>query len=746
MSRRITLYLSLWVGLVGVARGAELHVAVDGDDRNPGTPALPVRTIQHAADLARPGDTVTVHRGVYRERVSPPRGGDSDAARIVYRAAPGEAVTLTGAELVTGWVRVNADVWKATLPNAFFGDYNPFADRIRGDWFADLGRDHHTGAVYLDGDWLAEAAKLEDVLAPVGTVPLRPPTANVVNLAWLRPLRGPGKPGTIPAASFAAKGGMKIAPCSEGGQCLGSTHDGDWVRYDRSDLRPDTRKIEFRVAVLGDGGRIEVHQSTADGPLLGTCEVSETGGWQAWQSVTADVRPTGAGGAVCLVVRASGPTMPLWFGQVDEHRTTIWAQFKGVDPNAHRVEVNVRPTVFYPRTEGVNYVTVRGFTLEQAATNWAPPTAEQVGAIGTHWSRGWVIERNRVLYSRCSGISLGKYGEAGVHHDGSAKGYVGTVTRALAHGWNGSTVGHHLVRDNEVAHCEQAGIVGSLGCAFSTVTGNDVHDIHVLRQFGGAEMAGIKFHGAVDVRIAHNHVHHCIRGIWLDWMAQGTRLSGNLLDGNTLDLFVEVNHGPFVVDDNLFLSDAAVQSRSQGGAYVHNLFAGGFSVVAYDGRQTPYLRPHATDVAGLHDNPHGDDRYYDNLFVARPDLTAYDDAQLPAPMAGNVFLDGARPSRREADPVVDDAFNPAVILLRRSGGYYLTLRYDPAADAAAARPAVTTEQLGRAAISGAAFENPDGTPLRVESDYLGQPWDPTRPAAGPFARPTIPGTTTVRVW
>ena len=120
-------------------------------------------------------------------------------------------------------------------------------------------------------------------------------------------------------------------------------------------------------------------------------------------------------------------------------------------------------------------MTVRGFTLEQAATNWAPPTAEQVGAIGTHWSRGWVIERNRVLYSRCSGISLGKYGEAGVHHDGSAKGYVGTVTRALAHGWNGSTVGHHLVRDNEVAHCEQAGIVGSLGCAFSTVTGNDVH-------------------------------------------------------------------------------------------------------------------------------------------------------------------------------------------------------------------------------------------------------------------------------
>jgi alpha-L-arabinofuranosidase len=34
--------------------------------------------------------------------------------------------------------------------------------------------------------------------------------------------------------------------------------------------------------------------------------------------------------------------------------------------------------------------------MSQAATPWAPPTAEQVGLIGTNWSKGWIIENNTV--------------------------------------------------------------------------------------------------------------------------------------------------------------------------------------------------------------------------------------------------------------------------------------------------------------------------------------------------------------
>ena len=63
----------------GVLYAAEFHVAITGRDSNEGTVAAPLRTIQRGAELAQPGDTITVHSGVYRERINPPRGGESEA-------------------------------------------------------------------------------------------------------------------------------------------------------------------------------------------------------------------------------------------------------------------------------------------------------------------------------------------------------------------------------------------------------------------------------------------------------------------------------------------------------------------------------------------------------------------------------------------------------------------------------------------------------------------------------------------
>ena len=154
--------LSLTAALcLNAAADREYHVAVTGNDTNDGSAAAPLRTISAAAALAQPGDTVTVHEGVYREWVNPPRGGESDAKRITYQAAPGEKVAVKGSEAVTGWEKVQNDTWKVTVPNSLFGDYNPYADLIRGDWFTPKDREHHTGAVYLDGEWLIEAATLD---------------------------------------------------------------------------------------------------------------------------------------------------------------------------------------------------------------------------------------------------------------------------------------------------------------------------------------------------------------------------------------------------------------------------------------------------------------------------------------------------------------------------------------------------------------------------------------------------------
>jgi len=55
--------------------GTEYHVSVKGDDAGNGSADRPLRTISAAAQLAQPGDMITVHEGTYRERISPPRGG-----------------------------------------------------------------------------------------------------------------------------------------------------------------------------------------------------------------------------------------------------------------------------------------------------------------------------------------------------------------------------------------------------------------------------------------------------------------------------------------------------------------------------------------------------------------------------------------------------------------------------------------------------------------------------------------------
>jgi hypothetical protein len=723
--------LMLALPLEGAA--TEFHVSPAGNDANPGTPTAPFRTIQHAADAAQPGDTVTVHAGTYRERVNPPRGGSSDALRIVYQAAPGEAVTIKGSELVTGWQFVSNDTWTVTLPQSFFGTFNPFNNLLVGDWFTSNGRNNHSGAVYLNGDWLAEAAAQATVLQPASGTPQWFAQVDgggyLMNVAWLQPFAGTNAGLRADASWFDQGFGVITSSSSEGGQCVGYIEDGDWTSYNNVVFADGADSLQIRAAAPGAGGRIEVRLGGPAGPLLGTCVVTNTGGWQNWQTFTASITPTSGTNSVCLLYH---------FPPAATGSTTIWAQFPGKNPNVELVEVNARQSVFYPDQPGCGYITVRGFTLEQAATPWAPPTAEQVGLIGTHWSKGWLIESNTVRYSVCSGVALGKYGDrwdnTATAASDSAAAYVQTIQRALSNGWNRATIGSHTVRGNHIHHCEQAGVVGSLGGAFCTIAGNHIHDIHVRALFDGAELAGIKLHGAIDTQILHNHIHNNYRGIWLDWMAQGTRLSANLFhDSATQDLSLEVDHGPLLVDHNLFLSGFSVWDSSQGEAYAHNLFAG---TIYFNpdqlGRSTPFLAAHSTAIAGFTNILGGDSRFYNNILTSAASLAGYNTATLPTPMDGNVFLKGTAPSSAESSPLVLPNFDPALSLSGGAGGYYLQLNCDPAWANSELRPLVTTALLGNAAIPGAPFEQPDGTPWRLDTDFLGAPRNTNNPFPGPF--------------
>ena len=258
-------------------------------------------------------------------------------------------------------------------------------------------------------------------------------------------------------------------------------------------------------------------------------------------------------------------TLYKWYTEQDGDTTVIYANFQGADPNQEDVEINVRRNCFYPSKSGVGYITLSGFKVTRAATQWAPPTAYQEGMIGPRWSRGWIIEDCEVAHSKCSGISLGKYLQPNNENKWCTK-FVkdGTqnerdaICQAQREGWTKELIGSHIIRRCDIHDCGQTGIVGHLGCVFSIIEDNHIHHINNKQDLAGAEIGGIKLHAAIDVIIRRNHFEYCTRGLWLDWQAQGTRVSQNLFHDNmppegteitmplalAEDIFVEVSHGP----------------------------------------------------------------------------------------------------------------------------------------------------------------------------------------------------------
>jgi len=482
-----------------------------------------------------------------------------------------------------------------------------------------------------------------------------------------------------------------------------------------------------------------------------------------------------------------------WYTEQDGDETVLYANFHDLDPNAHKVELVVRRNCFMPDENGINYITVSGFDINKGATTWAPPAAYQDGLIGPHWSKGWVIEDCEVWGSKCCGISLGKY------RDPENDMYFYTkrvksptqmerdaVCRGQYHGWLKEKVGSHTIRRCHVHHCEQTGIVGRMGAVFSTIEDCHIHHICNSQQLGGAETAGIKLHAAIDVTIRRNHIHNCIMGVWLDWEAQGARISQNLLHDNhrpegipqaqgamfSNDVFIEVGHGPTLIDNNVMLSKASVIMPSEGLAIVHNLICGAFGLVnsgvdsivngQREPRYTPYHIRHRTEVAGFMTILHGDDRVYNNIIVQLREVTdpsieptsadhqiagtgpfdifpSYDEwyghfmdgdepnmgplaeyhfGHLPVWVDGNAYFNGASVSKHEKHGYINADAKVTVSLLEQDGKWTLkTNVYDFLGDFTDA--VLTSDALGRAFEPEERFENPDGTDIIFDRDYFG---------------------------
>jgi alpha-N-arabinofuranosidase len=141
----------------------------------------------------------------------------------------------------------------------------------------------------------------------------------------------------------------------------------------------------------------------------------------------------------------------------------------------------------------------------------------------------------------------------------------------------------------------------------------------------------------------------------------------------------------------------------------------------------------------------GDDRLYNNLVAGFCDASTLDGSALPCFAGGNVFAGQAQPSKLDASAVVKPEFDVSGYLEQKADGWYLTLDEDAAWRDEANRKPVTTELLGQAKVTGEAFENADGSPIKINTDYFGHKRDATNPYPGPFEI-AAGGKRTIKVW
>ena len=112
--------------------------------------------------------------------------------------------------------------------------------------------------------------------------------------------------------------------------------DGGCLIYDL-DFGKDARNLAIYTASPMEGGLIEVRRESADGELLGQFDAGFTAEWTSFQPYHANLKDALNGVHRIALVFKARPQVAnngqddrgLWFAEVDDKQTMIWAQFEG---------------------------------------------------------------------------------------------------------------------------------------------------------------------------------------------------------------------------------------------------------------------------------------------------------------------------------------------------------------------------------------------------------------------------------
>src|SRR6185312_15623074 len=106
---------------------------------------------------------------------------------------------------------------------------------------------------------------------------------------------GTGAYGTIQAESFSAQSGTQLEPTADagGGQDMGFIANGDWAQYSNVDFGTSpAHQFSARVAsgaAAGVSGLVEVRLDSRSNAPIGSFAIANTGGWQSWRTVPANL-------------------------------------------------------------------------------------------------------------------------------------------------------------------------------------------------------------------------------------------------------------------------------------------------------------------------------------------------------------------------------------------------------------------------------------------------------------------------
>jgi arabinoxylan arabinofuranohydrolase len=94
----------------------------------------------------------------------------------------------------------------------------------------------------------------------------------------------------VEAETIAWESGVRTAQSDQIGMYVTNVANGSYIRVRGVDFGHDgASSFSARVASGSQGGSIELHLDTSDGPTIGSLAVSNTGGWYVWKTQSAPV-------------------------------------------------------------------------------------------------------------------------------------------------------------------------------------------------------------------------------------------------------------------------------------------------------------------------------------------------------------------------------------------------------------------------------------------------------------------------